>query len=272
MSPQPDDPAAQQPHEPEPPEPEAAQPAPVVVLATGPGWTAVAKPSGLACHRSALVRDRETLADRLHAAGLRPVHLVHRLDRATSGVLLVAHDPATTRALHDALTGPEARKTYVALVRGLWRWTDPVVIDRPVRDEGGAKEAHTVAEVLAWVPDGRASWVRATPTTGRQHQIRRHLRALDHPILGDATPGDTRENRAWRDRGLNRLALHCARLVLPTVGIDVTAPLTPDLFALGATHGGWDDAAAAEPILRLPPLDAGPGAPAGPAPRDVDGP
>lgn len=199
------------------------------VLQEGTGWLVVDKPSGLACHRSALVRDRDTLAVRLRAQLGQPIHLVHRLDRAASGCLVVALDPATTAALQDALTG--AHKEYLALVRGFFRWDDPVRVATDVPDSRGVPRA-----ALTWVDaigrslDPRCSLLRAVPATGRHHQVRRHLRDLDHPILGDHAHGDTRENTAWRPRGLARLALHCWRIRAPEVGLHATAPLPEDLL------------------------------------------
>lgn len=162
----------------------------------------------------------------------RYVYPVHRLDRPTSGCLLFALSSEAVPPLQDALR--EGEKTYVALVRGVADRFDGVTIDRPLAKEGVDQEAQTAIEVLASAPEPRCSLVLARPATGRFHQVRRHLAGVGHPILGDSTHGDTRVNRAWRERGLERLALHCyhLRLALQDGPLDVTAPIPPDLGAV----------------------------------------
>lgn len=230
------------------------------VLAEGPGWVVVAKPAGLACHRSAMVPDRVTVHREAVRAFDRDIHLVHRLDRATSGCLVLAFDPETTARLQAAMADATARKTYLALVRGFWRWDDPVAIDVPIKDTHKVpREAHTVAEAIGRGHHPAVSLVRAQPSTGRYHQVRRHLRDCAHPVLGDAAHGDVRRNRRWRAAwGLPRLGLHCARLSLPLPGgdrLEATCPFPADLHALTTRMPWWPDAVAAEPLLAEPPLE-----------------
>lgn len=208
-------------------------------------WVVVAKPSGLLVHRSALAADEDVLIDRVRAALGERVHPVHRLDRPTSGALLLARRPDVVPALQDCLTA--GRKSYVALVRGRADAVDGTWIERPLApmdSDGDPKPARTFVRVLGSAPDPRCSLVLAQPATGRTHQVRRHLRGVHHPVLGDSTHGDIRENRAWRPRGLHRLALHCARLELPYVGgpIDVIAPLPDDLASVLASLPFWEEA------------------------------
>lgn len=225
-------------------------------------WAVVAKPPRLACHRSALVQDRTTVMRLLPRQLGRDVHLVHRLDRGASGCLLVAFDGPTTALLQAAMTAPAATKTYLAFVRGFFRWDDPVVVDTPMAEEGGEpKAARSVVEVLGRSLEPRCSLLRVRPETGRFHQVRRHVRDLDHPILGDHDHGDSRVNVAWRDQhGLPRLGLHCMSVHIPLGGelgdeaISVTCPPPDDLAALWSRMPWWEDAQAAEPALQLPPI------------------
>ena len=126
-------------------------------------------------------------------------------------------------------------KEYLALVRGVP--PDEVVVDHPIpRDEGGARiDAVTEVETLAvgalagsTLRETRYALVAARPRTGRFHQVRRHLKHLGHPLVGDTTYGRSEHNRAVREGcGLDRLALHALRVSLD--GVTVTAPLPGDL-------------------------------------------
>ena len=199
-------------------------------------YLAIDKPSGLLMHRG-LGRDEITLVDmvRQHTASTpRPVH---RLDRGTSGVVVFARSADACAALQASFQAGTVQKTYVALVRGI----SPLAgeIDHPVpRSEGGARvDAHTSfrqLEAFATTPR-KLSLVVAIPRTGRFHQIRRHLKHINHPIIGDANYGKGPLNRAIRDTyGLARLALHAVRLEFahPNTGCPIRICATmPDDFA-----------------------------------------
>ena len=226
------------------------------VLARGPTWAVVHKPSGLPVHRSALVRSGPTLvgvAGRVLGTRVDPVH---RLDQPTSGPVLFSLDRRVTPALQAALTA--GTKRYLALVRGAIPTRDPYVESRPLAVDGVDKEAETRLQPLASSKDPRCSLVLAEPHTGRFHQIRRHLRGLSHPVLGDSTHGDTRVNRTWRELGLHRLALHCFQLTFAFDGetIDVEAPIPSDL-AVWTQLPLWPEAVANLPVLgHLAPSEA----------------
>jgi tRNA pseudouridine65 synthase len=211
---------------------------------------AFAKPSGLLVHRG--WGDDATVAVDLarEAVGAR-VHPLHRLDRATSGVLLFALDAEAAAALGRMFERGSVAKTYLALVRGVP--PEELVVDHPVpRDERGPRvpaltelrRAH-VTEPMG--PGGRRyAVVEARPRTGRLHQIRRHLKHVSHPIVGDVNYGKGDINRFFRERfGLARLALHAASLAFdhPFTGarVVVDAPLPGDLlgplFAMGLEIG-----------------------------------
>ena len=105
--------------------------------------------------------------------------------------------------------------------------------------------------------DPRSALVRVQPRTGRRHQVRRHLRDVDHPILGDTSHGDSRENVRWRaEHGLQRLALHCLHLAFPWDGVrhEVFCPPAADLVTVWRQQPWWLDAVASEPRLQAQPL------------------
>lgn len=194
---------------------------------------AVYKPAGWLVHRTGLDAGEtrfvmQTLRDQL---GQR-VYPVHRLDKGTCGVLVMALHPEAARALGLAFAEHRVTKRYLALVRG---WLpEAATVDHPLRPddappEAPAQEARTAFRCLARLelatgsegPDPRfatvrASLVEAWPETGRRHQIRRHLKHLAHPILGDATHGKGWLNRWWAQQlGQQRLWLHAWELGLP---------------------------------------------------------
>jgi tRNA pseudouridine65 synthase len=195
----------------------------------------VDKPSGRLVHNSAWAGPPEvTVVDVARRAIAPDLVPVHRLDRGTSGALLLARPGADARALQAALTSASSTKRYVALVRGHVRAVLDVDHALDDDDEPGSdrRAARSRITPVACSPVDRCALVVVELFSGRKHQARRHCKHASHPILGDATHGKGPLNRAFRDRhGLFRLALHCARLALPDVLVDVRAPLPADLLA-----------------------------------------
>ena len=206
----------------------------------------VAKPAGLMVHDSALARgETDFAADRLREQFGRPVFLVHRLDRATSGCLLLAFDRDTASALGRTLMSHEVEKTYWAICRG-WPAEAEFVVDHDLDGGPGKpqkKPAITrfrrVATAEIDVPSAgfstsRYAWLEASPQTGRFRQIRRHLKHLSHHLIGDTSHGDGRHNRAFRMMGIHRMLLHARALAFahPATGepLRVEAPVD-DEFA-----------------------------------------
>lgn len=188
---------------------------------------AVDKPSGLLVHPSAEAADRRTCLSILRDQLGRYVYPLHRLDRGTSGILLMGLDGEIARLMQGAFARREIDKTYLAVVRG---WTDEGgVLDRPLRKTGGEKEtAVTHYRTLAHgrlpypvgkYPEARYSLVSAHPVTGRRHQIRRHFSNADHPIVGDAVHGDGKHNRLFRS------LFNCYHLLLHASAIGFDHPL-----------------------------------------------
>jgi len=192
---------------------------------------AVDKPAGLAVHRGQsrdAVHALEIVRDQVGAY----VYPVHRLDRGTSGVLVFALTVAAARALSSAFEQGRVEKRYLALVRG--SPPDTVRVEHPLsREEGGPPRAAATAFVTV-ARYGRYALVEAIPETGRTHQIRRHLKHLSCPIIGDVKYGKGVHNRWFRERyALHRLALHASSLMVedPALGSAVTirAPLPAEL-------------------------------------------
>ena len=178
---------------------------------------AVNKPSGLAVHRG-WAAEHDTVVSRVRGLVGQPVHPVHRLDRATSGVLLFALDPESLRALSRCFAQGQVQKSYLALVRG----EPPVqgLIDHPVprteSRQGQKVEARTRFRKLQRSPRERCTLIEAQPLTGRLHQIRRHFKHLSHPLIRDTRYGKGEINRHYRARyHFHRLALHAQRLEVP---------------------------------------------------------
>jgi 23S rRNA pseudouridine1911/1915/1917 synthase len=241
------------------PDPVAARPAPedvsLTVIHEDTRLLVVDKPAGMTVHPGA-GRLSGTLVNALlhHVRDLSGVGgvlrpgIVHRLDRGTSGLMVVAKDDETHRALAAQFASREVEKEYLALVHGVPRarqgtieaaiGRDPVHRRKmSVRAPRGrsARSAYTVVEEL----DG-AALLRVRIHTGRTHQIRVHLASLGHPVAGDATYGGTRPPSSRRPasraalEGLKRPALHAARLAFTHPGtgdrMRFESPLPPDLL------------------------------------------
>jgi len=203
------------------------------VVYEDPDLLALAKPAGVAVHSGTGVS--LGLIEALRA--MRPeepyLELVHRLDRDTSGCLLVARRPEALRALHGMLRGGRIEKTYLTLLRGRWRGGAEIVdlgLRRDVlrsgeRMVGVATDGKPARTVFAPRELFRsASLMEARLITGRTHQIRVHALEIDHPVAGDAKYGDKGFNRVMRDLGLRDLFLHSHRisLVSPSSGAPIS--------------------------------------------------
>lgn len=196
------------------------------------GLVAVDKPPGLLVIPGRAPDDRACAKELLAAQLGRRVWVCHRIDRDTSGVLLFALDEAAHRAASMAFERGEVEKRYLALVEG--RVDEPLDIALPlaegrkgrmrVGDDG--KPARTLVRPLEALAN--ATLVECQPLTGRQHQIRVHLRARGHPLLVDHQYG-RKEPLVAGDVTLARTPLHAERLLIPSLGVDVTAPLAADL-------------------------------------------
>jgi len=214
----------------------------------------VNKPPGLATQGGTKTKDHlDRLLDGLVAEGASRPKLVHRLDKDTSGALLVARTPRAAAFFSKHFSGRSARKLYWAIVAGVPSVEDGL-IDLPLAkqpgtggekmhvDEGEAGQPARTRYRVIERAGNRAAWVELQPLTGRTHQLRVHMLAIGHPILGDGKYGG---QEAFLTGAISRkLHLHARRLRIdhPDGGIiDVTAEL-PDHFAATLASLGFDAA------------------------------
>ncbi len=198
---------------------------------------AIDKPAGVAVHGGSGVSFGVIEQLRQARPGARMLELVHRLDRETSGVLLVAKKRSALTRLQDQFRDRETGKTYLSLVKGQWP-SNKKVIDLPLqryllpsgvgegerrvriahKDDANAQRAITLVRVSRLVGD--YSLLEVTIKTGRTHQIRVHLASQGYPIVGDDKYGDFELNKRLAAQGLKRMFLHAWRLqfVHPQLG------------------------------------------------------
>jgi len=187
----------------------------------------VDKPSGLIVHRGWANDDRDLLRVTRDALG-QYVYPLHRLDRGASGAVLFALNGETARILNRSFADRSMDKRYLALTRG--HPPEHGLIDHPIPRAPGEERVPAQTEYFRIGTFERYALVVAIPKTGRLHQIRRHLKHLSCPLIGDVRYGKGEHNRLFRERyALDRLALHAAalRFVHPSTGRQVTvrAPL-----------------------------------------------
>jgi tRNA pseudouridine65 synthase len=227
-------------------------------------YIAINKPAGLLVHRSAIAHQETRFAlQQLRDQIGQRVYAIHRLDKPTSGVLLFGLHQEAARHLSDAFAQRQVSKIYLAVVRG---FTEPHgLIDYPLADEAdrvyqnrsGAKAAaaqtayRTLAQVELPVAVGRYassrySLLEINPHTGRRRQIRRHMKHILHPIIGDVKYGEGRHNRFFR------ATYNCHRLLLSAMQLSFVHPYTQTFIHLAAPldtvfldlirHLGWIEA------------------------------
>ncbi len=201
------------------------------------------KPAGLAVHGGSGLRGGAVESLRVAKPQWRTLELAHRLDRDTSGCLLLAKKKSVLRVLHAAFREGRVQKTYLALAVGRWPG-DLTRIDAAL-ERGRLRSGERVARA---VETGRQSvtlfrvaerfqaadgltLLEAKPETGRMHQIRAHAAHAGHPLAGDTRYGDATFNRRLRRMGLGRIFLHASRLILQSenISLDTKAELPAEL-------------------------------------------
>jgi 23S rRNA pseudouridine955/2504/2580 synthase len=214
------------------------------ILFENDGLLVIDKPSGLAVHGGSGLSLGLIEALRAMRPDCKSLELVHRLDRDTSGCVMVAKKRAVLRHLHEGLREGKVRKRYLALVRGRWPASRARVAvslekntlssgERVVRADDAGKRAETLFRVVSAFAE--ATLLEASPVTGRTHQIRVHAQVSGHPIAGDDKYGDRDFDKQMRAHGLRRVFLHAASLAfsLPSgETVEVSAPLDPALAAV----------------------------------------
>jgi len=200
----------------------------------------VNKPNNVLIHNSYYARNikDKTLLDLLFAQFGCHFYPVHRLDRKTSGVLMLSKHKEHVAVFQELFNANQIQKTYYGIVRG---FVDvALVIDSPVKnpDTKVYKDAETYCEPihtkLLEIPvipyeNSRYSLVKLTPATGRMHQLRIHLNKINHPIVGDYKYGDRFHNRMFEQE------FDCEKLFLHAYSLHFTQPLTKDKIELNAS-------------------------------------
>jgi tRNA pseudouridine65 synthase len=208
-----------------------SEPCDVAILYRDDHYIAVVKPSGMIVHRGS-GHDDVTVHDIVRDSIIgAPLFGLHRLDRGTSGVLLFALDSEAASHFQGQINSGSVWKRYLTLVRG--PMLDPVIVDHAISTRGGDKRVPAITEFRPISHFERWSLVEAIPRTGRLHQIRKHLKHICHPIIGDVIYGKGEINRFFREHyGLHRLALHAAELRFTSMqseSITIRADMPADL-------------------------------------------
>jgi len=199
---------------------------------------AINKPHNLLVHQTAIARDATEFALQILRDQIgKWVSPVHRLDRKTAGVLLFALDKETEKLMNQQFTDGLIHKKYLAIVRGF----TPIeqAIDYPLRKENGTlQNAYTSFKTLAHTEidlafgnnlTSRYSFVEATPTTGRMHQLRKHFAHINHPIIGDRPHGCNKQNKLFKTKWkMDTMMLHATEVAF-------NHPITQQKLVLKAT-------------------------------------
>ncbi|MEQ1620760.1 MAG: 23S rRNA pseudouridine(955/2504/2580) synthase RluC [Methylococcales bacterium] len=215
------------------------------ILYEDDGFLVLNKPAGFAVHggsglNSGIIEGLRQVRPDAHF-----LELVHRLDRDTSGCLLIAKKRSVLKLLHELFREDQVQKTYLALLTGQWARKKLVVTapllknvskggERMVVISQAGKEAETLFRRLKVFND--STLVEASPKTGRTHQIRVHAASLGHPIVGDDRYGRDDLNREFKARGYKRMFLHAQQVTFkhPATGaaLTIVAPLPRQLETL----------------------------------------
>lgn len=196
------------------------------IIAQSDHWLAIDKPSGMVVHRSRGANDYFTLVKTMRNLLGPDVYPVNRLDRQTSGVILMARSKDAARELSLAFAERKVSKTYEAVVRG-WPPLEPQeehLIERELSGKAASTRIQLIEKSLLDMPLGkhpqtRLARLRLFPKTGLHHQIRRHLRGWGYPIINDQKRGDRTLNRAFHDQfKIKRMLLHSRSLTFPFGG------------------------------------------------------
>ena len=254
---------AKKPRVAQPLDPEQVARAEAMVITQDRAAIVLNKPPGLATQGGSGTFDHvDRLLDAFAPEGPRP-RLVHRLDKDTSGVLLIARTPGSAAFFSRRFSGRSAKKTYWALVVGVPEPGEGTIDAALAKQPGtGGEKMHVDAEqgqparTRFRVIDragNRAAWVELQPLTGRTHQLRVHMAAIGHPIVGDGKYGG---QLAFLTGSVSRkMHLHARRLVIDHPDghtLDVTAPL-PEHFAASMAHLGFAEADGDALPLTIPP-------------------
>lgn len=224
------------------------------MIARGTGWLAVDKPAGLTVHNRPGGDLCSLLADRLANDPLAPeigfdpafgIHPVHRLDRDTSGVMLLSCEKAVLRDLSRQMQADSTVKRYAAILHGhlrapadpeewmLWSWPLTKSAGGRKHPAGKGRRLESLTRVRVIRHTDRYTWVSCELKTGRKHQIRRHAKLAGHAVVGDDRYGTPRSVAYLKEKiGFDRLALHAASLTIRLPGdaapVEIRSPALPE--------------------------------------------
>jgi 23S rRNA-/tRNA-specific pseudouridylate synthase len=218
----------------------------LTVISMEPGWIAVEKPCHISIHNepgkdlcslvlSHLINDFEP-AEYSECDFSYGVHAVNRLDKQTSGVVILACRPDSFRFLASQFENRKVEKIYYALLhgafkpghkKGLWNWPLTKKAEGGSFPQGKGERVSSVTQYQIIETSSHYTMVELNPLTGRKHQIRRHAALAGHPVVGDNRYGTARSLRYLKSRfGFNRFALHCMSITLKLPGKDLPQTLT----------------------------------------------
>ena len=223
----------------------------LLLLEDQPDFVVVHKPAGVLVHANKRFPHEYPVLQRLRDQLGHYVWPVHRLDRQTSGCLLFAKRQDCVEQLVQSLR--DGQKIYWAFVRGYFPHRDPFWVEQPIKTERGHyREARSRVRCISAGREPRSSMMEVQLYTGRRHQVRRHLRDINHPILHDGDHGDSRVNRMWKaSYGLNRLALHAVKLSFKfdARSYSCFSALPSDLRHVFSVMPWWKEALNSETLL-----------------------
>jgi RluA family pseudouridine synthase len=212
----------------------AHKPDPILVSAVGKGWLVVEKPAGMSVHNapgedlcSRATAIIKKAPDAMQMIAMDPgfgVHPVHRLDKETSGLVLLAVDPESFRFLSEQFESRQVKKQYIAILHGciekagegndaVWQWPLSKTAGGRQNPQGSGEKQPSRTHFRVLECSGHYTLVEIEPLTGRKHQIRRHAKLAGHPVVGDNRYGSLRAAKYLKENlGFDRLALHACAL------------------------------------------------------------
>lgn len=187
-------------------------------------YVAINKPTGILVHRTKISEDQVFVLQLLRKQLKQSIYPIHRLDRATSGVLIFGKSKSAASHLGEQFREKKVKKNYLAIIRG---YVDQAAtIDYPLASEPHQPKRQAITHyqrleqvefdaAIGRYPQARYCLVHIQTETGRRHQIRKHFSHLRHPIIGDKRHGDVKHNKYFKDQlNINRMLLHAQRLEL----------------------------------------------------------
>lgn len=225
---------------------------PFQILFQDDHFIAINKPCGILVHRTPISEDKVFVLQLLRDQIGQRIYPIHRLDRATSGVLIFGKDKEAAGRLSEQMRDKDLKKIYLAIIRGFV--PEQSTIDYAIKTGRGGEKQEAIThfqrlnqveinQAVGPYATARYSYVEIRPETGRRHQIRRHFSHLRHPVIGDKKHGDVKHNKFFANElGISRLLLHARSLGFEhpydKTKLQIEAPLN-DAFEKALTFLGF---------------------------------